>query len=267
MNHHLSRNLYYHLTSLFFVIIMNIISIIPARAGSKRLKNKNVKILSGKPLIYYTIRASIESNYIDRTITSTNSEKIAYIAKSYGSEIMKRSDELSRDDTPMIDVIMDIINRLEEDYIPDIIVLLQPTSPLRTSDDIDKCIDLFINNDCESVISVCECSPSSYQTFVINDEYLQSLFGLTYFRRRSQDIRKTYYPNGAVYVTTLDNLRKNNGFYEFSKNDVFYKTSLPYIMPKERSIDIDDEIDFKIAEYLYELRIFSESQFTSSTLK
>ena len=129
-----------------------------------------------------------------------------------------------------------------ENYNPDIIILLQPTSPLRNAEDIDSAIELFLNSDCESVVSVCEVGHSPYWYFEIEDGYLKSLFGDEYLRMRRQELEKVYMPNGAIYISTPENLRKYKGFYCLR--------TIPYIMPPERSIDIDDATDLMLAELL-----------------
>jgi CMP-N,N'-diacetyllegionaminic acid synthase len=219
-----------------------IIGIIPARGGSKGIPRKNIKILAGKPLIAYTIEAALKSKYLDRVIVSTEDKEIAQISKKYGAEVIKRPKKLATDTARIIDVIFYLLKILkrEEKYIPEIVILLQPTSPLRTSNDIDKAIDIFLKNKCESVISVCETTPFLYLAFKIAKNYLRPIFSKKYFTQRRQDLTKVYIPNGAIYISTPKNLLKYKGFYS--------KKTLPYIMPVSRSIDIDTREEFKIAE-------------------
>ena len=221
-----------------------ILAIIPARGGSKGIPRKNIKLLAGKPLIAYSIEAGLKSKYINKVVVSTEDEEIAEISKKYGAEVVKRPKELARDESPTIDAIKYTLKFLEfEGYIPDIIILLQPTSPLRTVDDINKAIELFLNNDCESVVSVSECKKSPYWSLKIEDGYIKPILGWDYFlNKRRQDLPKTYYLNGAIYITTVKDLFKYNGF--FSQN------TDPYIMPEIRSIDIDESIDLKFVEFL-----------------
>lgn len=220
-----------------------IMAIIPARGGSKSIPRKNIKPLLGKPLISYSIEHAKKSKYINRIVVSTEDRKIAEISKEHGVGVIKRPEELARDESPTIDAVFHTLEVLKaEKYNPDIVILLQPTSPLRNAEDIDSAIELFLDADCESVVSVCEVEHSPYWCFKIEKGYLKSLFGDEYLRIRRQDLEKVYVPNGAMYISTPENLRKYKGFYCLR--------TIPYIMPPERSIDIDNEVDFMLAELL-----------------
>jgi len=219
-----------------------IIAIIPARGGSKRIPRKNIKLLCGKPLIYYTIREALKSKHISKTIVSTENEEVAKTSNEYSAEVIKRPIELAKDETPTIDVIFHVLRAQAENFEPGLIVLLQPTSPLRNAQDIDNAIELFLKNDCESVVSVCEVEHSPYWSFEIENRYLKPIFGGKYLNMRRQDLPKVYTPNGAIYVSTPEILRKYKSFY--------CSKTIPYIMPPERSVDIDNEIDFMLAELL-----------------
>jgi len=221
-----------------------VLAIIPARGGSKGIPRKNIRLLAGKPLIAYSIETALKSRYIDRIIVSTEDEEIAKIAKIYGAEVIKRPKELARDETPTIDAVKHVLEFLKkkENYIPDIIILLQPTSPLRSVEDIDNAVELFLNNDCEGIISLCEAKSPPYWSFRIRKRYIEPILGWDFLHKRRQDVPKSYAPNGAIYITTVKNLYRYNGFLS--------KKTMAYIMPFERSIDIDEEIDFKFAEFL-----------------
>jgi len=220
-----------------------ILAIIPARGGSKTIPRKNIKLLNGKPLIYYTIKESIKSKYLGRIIVSTEDKEISEISKKYGAEVIERPEELAKDETPTIDVIFHVLQVIKaENFEPGLVVLLQPTSPLRNAQDIDNAIELFLKNDCESVVSVCEVEHSLYWSFEIENRYLKPIFGGKYLNMRRQDLPKVYTPNGAIYVSTPEILRKYKSFY--------CSKTIPYIMPPERSVDIDNEIDFMLAELL-----------------
>ena len=219
-----------------------ILAIIPARGGSKTIPRKNIKLLNGKPLIYYTIKESIKSKYLGRIIVSTEDKEISEISKKYGAEVIERPEELAKDETPTIDVIFHVLQVQAENFEPGLVVLLQPTSPLRNAQDIDNAIELFLKNDCESVVSVCEVEHSLYWSFEIENRYLKPIFGGKYLNMRRQDLPKVYTPNGAIYVSTPEILRKYKSFY--------CSKTIPYIMPPERSVDIDNEIDFMLAELL-----------------
>ena len=221
-----------------------ILSIIPARGGSKGIPKKNIKPLLGKPLIAWTIEAAKKSKYVDRIIVSTENEEIAEISKGYGAEVpFLRPEELAKDESPTIDAIFHALEVLkEEKYNPDIVILLQPTSPLRNAKDIDSAIELFLNADCESVMSVCEVEHSPYWCFEIEGGYLKSLFGDEYRGLRRQDLEGVYMPNGAIYISIPQTLYKYKSFY--------CSHTIPYIMPIRRSVDIDNEVDFMLAESL-----------------
>ena len=220
-----------------------IIAIIPARGGSKGIPRKNIKLLGGKPLIAYSIEEALQSKHINKVIVSTEDKEIAEVSKKYGAEIIKRSEELAKDGTPTIDVVFHALDSLEQNkYMYDIIVLLQPTSPLRSTKDIDNSIDLFLSSSCDSVVSVCEATHSPYWCLKVENEYLKPLFGDEYFRKRRQELETVYMPNGAIYVLAPRTLYKHKSFY--------CDCTIPYIMPAERSIDIDTKLDFMLAELL-----------------
>jgi len=225
-------------------MIQKIVAIIPARGGSKGIPRKNIRLLAGKPLIAYSIEAALNSKYINRIIISTEDKEIADISRKYGAEVIERPEGLAKDNSQTIDVVKHVLENLKknESYTPDIIALLQPTSPLRTKEDIDNGIELFVNNKCGSVISVCEAIHPVYWTFII-EKYLKPIFSWKCFlNKRRQDLPKTYILNGAVYITSFDNLYKYNSF--------FNRKIIPYIMQFKNSIDIDEKVDFEFVEFL-----------------
>jgi CMP-N,N'-diacetyllegionaminic acid synthase len=219
-----------------------ILGIIPARGGSKRLPRKNIRILCGKPLIAWTIEQAKKSDYIDKLIVSTDDEEIAKISKDYGAEVpFLRPDKLARDDSPTIDAVIHAIKFLEdkgEHY--DIIVLLQPTSPLRSNDDINNAIKLFSEKKPDSVISVSIIYPPIFWSFYIKNGYLDPIFDEKYLEMNHEDLPKSYTPNGAISISSVRNLLKYERFY--------FKKSLPYLMLFDKSIDIDTELQFKLVE-------------------
>lgn len=227
---------------------MKNIAIIPARGGSKGIYKKNIRLFAGEPLIAYTIIEAFKSKRLDRVIVSTDDDEICKISKRYGAEVIKRPKNLAKDDTPTIDVIFHLIDILLQQYDHStIIVLLQPTSPLRTVNDISNCIELFLKKECESVIGVCESTHPPQWSLKIEGEFLKSVVNNDSFKMRRQDLHKSYYPNGAIYIASIETLIKYKGFY--------CQHTLPYIMPKERSIDIDDNFDWDLAEFLIKKRI------------
>lgn len=218
-----------------------ILAIIPAREGSKRLPNKNILNLAGKPLIAWSIEAAKASKYIDTVIVSTDSEKIATISKSYHAEVpFLRPGELATDEASSIDVILHAIQTLKEPF--DYILLLQPTSPLRTTQDIDAACELM-NENTQAVVSVCETEHSPLWSNILPDNLSMKDFIRPEIKnKRSQDLPKYYRLNGAIYIAEINYLSENKGF--------FGTGTKAYIMPAERSTDIDTELDFKYSELL-----------------
>jgi N-acylneuraminate cytidylyltransferase len=220
---------------------MKIVAIIPARGGSKGVSKKNIKHLQGKPLISYSIGHAKKSKYINKVVVSTEDKEIAEISREYGAEIIERPEELAKDESPTINAIFHALEVLkEQNYTPDVVILLQPTSPLCNAEDIDNAAELFLNVDCESVVSVCEVEHPPHWCFEIEEGYLKSLFGDEYLMMRRQDLKGVYMPNGAIYISTPQTLYKCESF--------FCNHTIPYIMPTRRSIDIDTKIDFMLAE-------------------
>lgn len=219
------------------------IAIIPARGGSKGLPNKNIKLLNGKPLIGYTIEAALNSKSITKVIVSTDSKQIADIAKQFGANVpFLRPDYLASDNALAIDNYIYTIDRLKDDigYQIDEFVVLQPTSPLRTSDDIDNAIKIYNDKNADSVISYTEeAHPIFWHKKVNNNLEFENIFENRIDNR--QNFQKTYYPNGAVFVFNI-NLIKSKKYYS--------KKSFAYIMPRIRSVDIDTIEDFEYAEYI-----------------
>jgi CMP-N-acetylneuraminic acid synthetase len=221
-----------------------VLAIIPARAGSKRVKSKNLRDLGGKPLIAWTIEAAKKSKYIDHIFVSTDSEKIQTIAKelSVSAEPL-RKDELSGDHATSTDVVLDIIQNIKTDY--DLILLIQPTSPLRNVSDIDGAIELYFEKNAKSVVSVCETeAPLSWCGEIGDDLNLDPIIN-NLEQKRSQDIRKTFMLNGAVYISDRSHFIENKTFY--IKNETY-----SFVMSRKRSIDIDTEEDFLLGISLIE---------------
>ncbi|HEY3388546.1 MAG TPA: sugar phosphate nucleotidyltransferase [Prolixibacteraceae bacterium] len=221
------------------------IAIIPARGGSKGLPNKNIKYLAGKPLIAYTIEAAKESKYIDRIIISTDSEEIGVISESYGAEVpFLRPGFLACDDSKAIDAYIYTIELLKNKYNTDIkeFIVLQPTSPLRTTDDIDSAIKLFIDTKPDSVISFCEANHPPIWAKKIADKKVTDYFNESAENKNRQEHENAFIPNGAIFIFNYQFLKKQEGYYS--------DKTVPYIMPAERSVDIDSLVDFEYAEYL-----------------
>ena len=219
---------------------MKVLALIPARGGSKGIPKKNIIDLAGKPLISYTIEAANKSQYIDSIIVSTDSDEIAEISRKYGARTpFMRDADISNDTSKSIDVVIDAIQRLSdggEDY--DILVFLQPTSPLRTTSDIDLALEQFIEHKCMQLTSVVENDRYPLLIRSIDNDRLKPLLQKNSSIRR-QDMKKTYYVNGAIYIAKISEINENT-----SLNDGI----IPYIMTKRNSCDIDDIDDLRIAE-------------------
>lgn len=220
---------------------LNILAIIPARGGSKGVPRKNIRLLCGKPLIAYTIEAALSSKRIDKVVVSTEDEEIAEIARECGAEIIMRPVELADDSAPTEPVLEHAVKYLKETegYRADVIVLLQPTSPLRNSQHIDDALDTFFNNKYDSLLSVC---PSHSFLWRIDNKGPYPLNYDFKSRPRRQDRQPEYRENGAIYITKYDILMKDH-------NRLGGRIGW-YIMQEEHSWEIDTEFDFWLCEQL-----------------
>lgn len=216
------------------------LAIIPARGGSKGVPRKNIRPLAGKPLIAWTIDAAHQSRYLDRVILSSEDAEIIEVAKRFNCEVpFVRPAELAQDHSAGIDPILHAINTLPTRY--DFTVILQPTSPLRSAEDIDQAIKHCIDNQADFCVSVTAPDKHPYWHFKIDTTgHLQPLFADIGSRR--QDLPDCFALNGAVYVAKTSALLEHKS--------CITPTTLAYIMPKQRSQDIDTALDFGIAEYL-----------------
>lgn len=208
--------------------------------GSKRLPNKNILDLAGKPLIAWTIEAGKTSKYIDKLIVSTDSQEIANISKKYGAEVpFIRPEKLASDSASSISVIKHAIEFFEKNY--DYILLLQPTSPLRTAKDIDSAIEMLNDKSTKAVVSVTvtEHSPLLANTLP-NDLSMRDFLNDEVKNKRSQDLPIYYRLNGAIYTSDI------NYFYEL--NGFIGDNTKAYIMEPKNSVDVDTELDLKLAE-------------------
>jgi CMP-N,N'-diacetyllegionaminic acid synthase len=222
------------------------LAIIPARKGSKGLKNKNLKILFGKPLICWTIEALLNSKKISKVIVSTNDARVVKACKRYNIMVpVLRPEYLSQDDSLAIDVYkyeMNIYNENKNKKVNDFLVAL-PTSPLRTYNDINKAINKYQIKKPESLISCTKLShPSNWALRLKKNMYIDYKKISKYNKLNRQSFVEEYVPNGAIYILKLSNLIKYKSYYT--------PKTLAYIMPKEFSVDIDDINDFNYAEFI-----------------
>lgn len=228
-----------------------ILCVIPARGGSKGLTRKNVKKLLGKPLIVYTIEQAKRSKYIDRIIVSTEDKAIARISRKYGAEVpFLRPSRLASDSASTINVLLHAMEWMEkvEGYQFDILVLLHATAPLRSAQDIDNCIKFLFKKNASNIFSVTEAHRNPYFNMVELKKSKVALVKKSNFVSR-QEAPKVFDMNSSIYVWWKDVLKK--------EESVFLKRSAIYSMPKERSIDIDDGTDFKLAELLMKEKVIN----------
>lgn len=228
---------------------MSILGLIPARGGSKSIPRKNIALLAGRPLLAYTCEAALESRYLTRIVLSTDDKAIAEVGRDCGVEVpFMRPDELARDDTPSLAVAQHAIRWLSEHdgWQADVLVLLQPTSPLRRAQHIDEAIDLLLKSGAETVVSVVEV-PHRYNPYSIMclvDGYLQDFWQtpLPFDRYRRQEIPILYARNGpAVLVTQAQVVMERASFYG--------QRVAPYVMRSEDSLDIDTSLDLELAAW------------------
>lgn len=215
-----------------------VLAIIPARGGSKRLPRKNLLPLGGKPLIGWTIEAAMKSRYIDRIVVTSDDAEILAIAQSYGIEALRRPDDLATDTAGTFETVEHAIGHSPRS---DWIVLLQPTSPLRKAHHIDEALEKAVAKNADAVISVCESDHSPlWSNTLPEDGDMRHFLREEVRNKRSQDLEKYYRINGAVYVCKTVPLLEQKSFF---LNANIYA----YPMDRESSVDIDEEIDFKIA--------------------
>jgi len=228
---------------------MTFLAIIPARGGSKGIPNKNIRDFCGKPLIAYAIEAAKQSERLSRVVVSTDSEEVASVAKRYGAEVpFLRPPALAGDLSRIFDAVEHLLTRLREDerYTPDYTVLLQPTSPLRTAEDINCTIELLLKSNADSAITVSSVEPrvfikekSDMLTLMTNPAFLEST--------NRQELAPTVAENGAmVYVNRVSTLLRTRNFLGGKL--------VGYEVPRWRSVDLDLPQDFVVGELLYKHR-------------
>lgn len=224
---------------------MRNLAIIPARSGSKGLKNKNIKDLNGKPLIAYTIEAALKTKIFDEVMVSTDSEEYSNIAKDYGASVpFLREKEYSSDIASSWDVVKSVLKKYElmgMDF--DNVVLLQPTSPLRTKEDILRAFEIREEKNAKVIISVCEVDHSPVLANTIpEDGSLKGFLGSKYIDIPRQEIETYYRINGAIYLCDVK--------YLLNEKNLYGSETFALLMEEYNSIDIDKEIDFILASII-----------------
>lgn len=217
-----------------------VFGIILARSGSKRVPGKNVRLLCGKPLIAWTIEAALDSGVCDRLIVSTDSAEIAEVANAWGAEVPGlRPEELARDSVPSRPVVADALHRWGQGE--QALLLLQPTCPLRTAEDIRNAYDVFQKHGCRAAVRTMTEAPCPKEWIVELEDDCRIPAPGGWAETLTQDFPRRFIPNGAVCFAAID---------YFHAHGLFGPRCYASIMPPERSVDIDTELDFAFAEFL-----------------
>lgn len=230
----------------------HILAIIPARVGSKEIPRKNIKDLAGKPLIAWTIETALNTPCLERVIVSTDDQKIASIARRFGSDVpFLRPHEFARNDTPDLPVYQHALTWLDENenYRPEIVVWLRPTAPMRTSEDIQGAVNKLLETNADWVRSVCLVEHHPYWMYRIEGDRLVSFVEGVDIQKyiRRQLLPSAYRVNGAVDITWRKTITE--------KEHLYIGDVRGYIMPAERSLDIDSELDLALVELLLQRRV------------
>ncbi|MBM3910898.1 MAG: acylneuraminate cytidylyltransferase family protein [Thaumarchaeota archaeon] len=224
---------------------MQILAIIPARGGSKGIRNKNIRILGGKPLIAHTIIAAKKSKYINKVIVNTDDKKISNISRSYGANVpFLRPRKLARDNSSTIEVVKHTLEflRNNESYVPDIIVILQPTSPFRTVKLIDSSIEKLKKTDASCVLTVTKIIKHPFSSFLLKGNTLKPFKRNFSNYDQRQKYPALYFPTGEVYTFWYKTLENHGSIYG--------KKIKPIIINAETAIDIDTPFDLFISEMI-----------------
>ena len=226
---------------------MNILGIIPARGGSKSVPRKNIALVYGRPLIAYTIEAARQSQRLTHYLVSSEDQEIIRVAKELGAPVpFVRPAELATDEAPTLPVVQHAVREMESRnrILYDIIVLLQPTTPMRRPEDIDAAVDKLVATGADSVISVCDVGayhPARMRQ-IVDDRLVDLPIHEPKEMLRRQDLPPVYIRNGAIYAVRRDVV--------MNQNSMVGQVSRPYIMPEERSVNVDSKLDLLLAEIL-----------------
>ena len=223
-----------------------VLALIPARGGSRRLPGKNLLKLCGEPITVWSIKAAQQSKYVDRIVVSTDSDEIAEVARAAGADVpFMRPNYLASDTASSLDVVKHTLNELnQKGQCYEFIVLLQPTSPLRTSKHIDESFELLQSKDADAIVGVTELDHPIELTNRLPDDLSMKGFFTTDSHLRSQDFPKRYRVNGAIYLVRVESLIKENTIF---LSDRIYA----YKMDREVSVDIDTPYDLRLADALF----------------
>jgi len=230
-----------------------VLALIPARGGSERFPGKNIALLAGKPLVVWSIEAALQSKYVDKVVVSTEDDRIAAVGKTAGAEVpFKRPEKLARSTTSSMVVAQHALSELElQGWSFGYLLLLQPTSPLRTGSSIDNAVECFQKKGADALIGVTETDhPLEWENELPESLSMESFFG-SKINQRSQDFPKRYRVNGAIFLARVTNFKKENTFF-------LRKNTYAFIMDREVSVDIDTKFDLLIAERLLEEQLINQ---------
>jgi CMP-N-acetylneuraminic acid synthetase len=229
--------------------VLNVLGIIPARGGSKGVIGKNTRLVAGEPLIAYSIQAAQASRSLTYFLTTTDDERIAEVAERCGSPVLRRPTDLAQDDTPMVPVVLHALEQAEKatETAYDLVVLLQPTSPIREGTDIDAVIHMFAQDpELEGVVSVCAMHDTHpARMYHLDDEGRMEPLWSDWETARRQDLPVVYFRNGSIYAVRRSTL--------VEQRTLMSKRKKAYVMPVERLANVDDERDLVITEALVKL--------------
>lgn len=221
---------------------LNIIAFIFARGGSKRVPGKNIRLLAGKPLIAYSIETAKASRYIQRVVVSTDDAEIADIVRQHGAEVLVRPAELAADNVTAWASWQHAITELSKEKPIDVTVVLPPTSPLRTPEDVDACIEALVNSDADIVITITPAENNPYFNMVHVDDAGYARLILPTDKITRQSVPPVYNITTVAYAARPEFVLHANSLFEGKVGSV--------VVPSERALDIDTELDFEFAEFL-----------------
>jgi CMP-N,N'-diacetyllegionaminic acid synthase len=220
----------------------DLLTLIPARGGSRRLPRKNLALLKGRPLLEYTFETALGCSLLERIVVTSEDPKILELARRWKIETLARPAALASDTAPMEAVVRHALGALYGAQLPEHLLVLQPTSPLRTSEHLEEAIESYLAGNFHSLFSVTEARPHPLKTFRLDGGVLHPLAGVESLSANAQELPPFYTTNGAIYLTRVRALLENQSF--------FSRPSGHYLMAREESVDIDDKLDLALCETL-----------------
>ena len=231
---------------------MLVVALIPARGGSKGIPRKNLRTVAGKPLLAYSIAAAVDSDLVDRTFVSTEDEEIAAVARSFGAEVITRPPALATDTAQNDAVCIHALDAMRQSGLsPEILVLLQPTSPLRTALNIDDCLAGLRASGANSAMSICPVSHHPAKCVVRSGDLVSPYINEMEFEARRQDLPVLFRQNGAIYAVRVEAFLARRRFY--------CPPCHGYVMGSDVSIDVDQEVDIALADLILAGKIAERS--------